>query len=173
MVYFLNFKQKSFFLGYKVLWRNYGNFHKKAIFLDFFPQERSIIVLQKQKSKFRYNVKFSVQPLEEKSLELLSQKLIYDSPNEMIDTSISEIDMMKPNNILVSYDFFNQIVKNIQFSFNRKQIQKYAQLNGLKNISCCNRGQLIERILKEIWKLEISNDICSEILMVKGIYRIG
>ncbi|KAG5519364.1 hypothetical protein PMAC_001990 [Pneumocystis sp. 'macacae'] len=170
MVYFLNFKQKSFFFVYKVLWRNYGNFYKKNIILsDSFPQERSIIVLRKQRSKFRYNVKSLVQPLEEKSLELLSQKLIYGCPNRMIDTSMSEIDKMKPNNTLVSHDFFDQIVKNIEFSFNRKQIQKYAQFNGLKNMSSSSRSQLIKRILKEVWKLQVSSDICSDIFMVKEI----
>ncbi|KAG5438398.1 hypothetical protein PCANB_002887 [Pneumocystis canis] len=155
-------------LSYKIFWRNYGKFPKKDILSDFFSQGRSIIVLQKQKSKFRYNMNSLIEPLEEKSLELLSQKLICDHSNEMIDTSINEIDMMKPNYTLVSLDFFNQIIKNIEFSFNRKQIQNYARFNGLKNISCGTRNHLIVRILREVWKLEISNDIFSDIFTIKG-----
>ncbi|EMR10489.1 hypothetical protein PNEG_01201 [Pneumocystis murina B123] len=147
-----------------------SKFHKNDIFSDFFPKEKSIIVLRKQKSKIQFNSDPLIQPLEEKSLELLSRKLIYDCPDGMDDTSINEIDSMKPSHVFVSLDLFNQIIRNMKFSFNKKQIQKYAKLNGLKNLSRCNRDQLIEAILKEIWGLKISDNICSDILMVKEIY---
>ncbi|KTW31456.1 hypothetical protein T552_00098 [Pneumocystis carinii B80] len=170
MRYTLNSKLRSFCFIYKLLWKNYSKSHKSDIFSDFFPKEKSIIVLRNHKSKIQSNSEPLVQPLEENYLELLSRKLIYDYPDEMDDTSINEIDSMKPSHLFVSLDLFNQIIKNMKFSFNRKQIQKYAKLNGLKNISRCSCDQLIEAILKEIWELKISDNICSDILMVKEIH---